>query len=241
MTEKRRLRNVLKPTNRSARRGREALLTLDARIKPDFKRAVILGIAALVGLAVGDRLGGVNRDGRMRFVILGLIVGFTVFGAGAVRSAGREVFRVSSLRSGPGTASALRMVLSVVGYGLVLLGVLQLANVNLASLLVGGAVTGVVLGIAAQQTLGSFFAGLVLMFARPYVPGQRVVVHSGALGGPFEGTIIDAGLLYTTIVTDEGPVNLPNAGLLASAVGPAPERTHDADQPALIGTDPENW
>ena len=46
----------------------------------------------------------------------------------------------------------------------------------------GGAITGVVVGIAAQQTLGNFFAGLVLLFARPYVPGQRVPVTSGAMG-----------------------------------------------------------
>jgi len=73
---------------------------------------------------------------------------------------------------------------------LVLLGILQLLNVNLSSLLVGGAVTGVVVGIAAQQSLGNFFAGLVLMFARPYIPGQRVIVRSGGMGGPFEGEIV---------------------------------------------------
>ena len=54
------------------------------------------------------------------------------------------------------------------------LGLLALLQVNLGALLVGGAVTAIVLGIAAQQTLGNFFAGLVLLFARPYLPGQRV-------------------------------------------------------------------
>jgi small conductance mechanosensitive channel len=215
---------------------------LDARIKPDFKRAVVLGLAAIICLAAGDHLGGIDRPGRLRLLVLGLILGFAVLATVAVRSAGREVFRITAVRSGPSTASALRLVLSVLGYLLILLGVLQLANVNLGSLLVGGAVTGVVVGIAAQQSLGNFFAGLVLMFARPYIPGQRVIVHSGAMGGPFEGTIIDAGLLYTIIDTDEGPVNLPNAGLLASAVGPAPEREDEnTDQATLTGSDPEQW
>jgi small conductance mechanosensitive channel len=208
--------------------GREALLTLEARIKPDFKKALGAGTLAVICLVAGDQLGGVHRSGHVRLLTIGLTIGFAVFGAGAVRSAGREAFRISESRGGPSTASALRLIISVVGYGIVLLGLLQLVNVNLGSLLVGGAVTGVVVGIAAQQSLGNFFAGLVLMFARPYVPGQRVIVRSGAMGGPFEGTIVDAGPLYTTIVTEEGPINLPNAGLLAAAVGPAPDPAVDA-------------
>jgi len=101
--------------------------------------------------------------------------------------------------------------------------VLTLLRVNLGNLLVGGAITGVVVGIAAQQTLGNFFAGLVLLFARPYVPGHRVKISSGAMGGPFEGVITGSGLMYTTIDTPDGLISMPNAGLLAAAIGPAPE------------------
>lgn len=92
-------------------------------------------------------------------------------------------------------------------------------------LLVGGAVTGIILGIAAQQSLGNVFAGIVLLFARPYIPGERIRVRSGSLGGPLDGTVTSVGLLYTTLETDEGAVNIPNGGLLAAAVGPLPERT----------------
>ena len=53
----------------------------------------------------------------------------------------------------------------------IVLGTLQLLDVDLRTLLLGGAITGVVVGIAAQQPLSNFFAGLVLLFARPYVPG----------------------------------------------------------------------
>jgi small conductance mechanosensitive channel len=203
---------------------KDALLSLDAKIKPDFKKAVGYAFVAITCLIVGDQLGGIKQHDHLLLVAIGVALGFLVFGTLAVRSAARETFRITAARSGPATGSALRLVLSVIGYGLVGLGCLQLANVNLQSLLVGGAVTGVIIGIAAQQSLGNFFAGLVLMFARPYIPGQRVVIRSGAMGGPFEGTIVEAGLAYTTLVTEDGPINLPNAGLLAAAVGPAPER-----------------
>ena len=80
-----------------------------------------------------------------------------------------------------------------------------------------------VIGIAAQQTLGNFFAGLVLLFARPYVAGKRVTIRSGAMGGPFEGVIVGADLMYTTIDTADGLIKMPNAGVLGSAIGPTPE------------------
>ncbi|MBN9620214.1 MAG: mechanosensitive ion channel, partial [Actinobacteria bacterium] len=145
----------------------------------------------------------------------------------AVRSAGREIARITAARAGQSAASTLRLLASLVGYALLLFGVLGLTNVNLGGLLVGGAVTGVVLGVAAQQALGNFFTGLVLLFARPYAPGQRIIVRSGALGGPLEGTIVDAGLIFTTLLTAEGPLHLPNAGLLGSAIGPAPPAAAD--------------
>ena len=53
---------------------------------------------------------------------------------------------------------------------------------------------------------------------------------SGALNGPHVGVIVSAGLLYTVLDTDSGPLNIPNSSLLASAVGPAP-----AGSPALDG------
>ena len=213
--------------------GRGALSTLDARIKPDFRKAVGAGLLAMVCLGSGDSLGGIGRSDRLRFVVIGLTLAFAVLGAGSVRLAGREAFRVTAQRNGPAAASALRLIVSVAGYSLIMLGVLQLANVSLGSLLVGGAVTGVVLGIAAQQSLGNFFAGLVLMVSRPFLPGQRVIVRSGAMGGPLEGTVLDAGLLYTTIDTAGGTVNMPNSALLAAAVGPAPDRTPQPEQPGL--------
>ncbi len=43
------------------------------------------------------------------------------------------------------------------------------------------------------------------------------------MGGPLEGVITGSGLMYTTIDTPDGLISMPNAGLLAAAIGPAPE------------------
>lgn len=225
-----------------------AVRSLDARVKPDLKRAVPAVFVMLVSLIFGERLGGLERTAAAKFdvfgkrltvssghvliFVVGLAVVFAVAGAVATRSIARELARVSEARGGIAAASAIRLICLIVGYGVVGLGILTLLRLNLGNLVVGGAVTGVIIGIAAQQTLGNFFAGLVLLFARPYAPGQRVTVRSGAMGGPFEGTIVDAGLMYTTIRTNDGTVSMPNAGLLAAAIGPSTEPDQRATTPS---------
>ena len=215
----------------------DALRAIDARARPNLKRAIPALLIGLVSFGFGDQLGGIpgTRDttfelfgrslslskGQVSVLVLGLSVVFVVAGVIATRSVAGELSRVSEAHGGVSAASAVRLICMIVGYGVVGLAVLGLFRVNLANLLVGGAVTGVVVGIAAQQTLGNVFAGLVLLFARPYVPGQRVKIRSGAMGGPFDGVILGAGLMYTTIDTDEGVVSMPNSGLLAAAIGPS--------------------
>jgi small-conductance mechanosensitive channel len=100
------------------------------------------------------------------------------------------------------------------------------------NLLVGGAVIGMILGIAAQQSLSNVFADLVLLFARPYIPGEEIRIRSGALGGTLDGTVTSVGLLYTTLSTQDGVLNIPNGGLLAAAVGPLPHDKEPSAQPA---------
>src|SRR5207253_8763656 len=123
----------------------------------------------------------------------------------------------------------LRLVVLLGGYLIAAISVCDLVGLELRQLLVGGAITGIILGLAAQPVLGNLFAGLVLLFAQAYVPGQRVRVMSGAINGPHVGVVISAGLLYTVLETPDGPLNIPNSSLLASAVGPSPGLPEPAD------------
>ena len=217
--------------------ARGALRAISRRTRPDLKRAIPAAVVSLLSYLLGQKLGGLGRRGPLDVQAFGLDVQisagyatalvvvltaiFVITGVVATRSVAREIGRFSEYYGGPAAATPVRLVCQLLGLGLIGLGLLSLLQVDLAALLVGGAVTGVIVGIAAQQTLGNFFAGLVLMFARPYVPGQRVKIHSGALGGPFEGVIVGAGLAYTWIETADGVVSLPNSGVLGSAIGPA--------------------
>ena len=68
--------------------------------------------------------------------------------------------------------------------------------------------------------MSNLFAGLLFLITRPVAVGHSVRVHSGALGGPLEGTITDTdiGLIYTTLHSDPDTVLIPNAAPLNSAL-----------------------
>jgi small conductance mechanosensitive channel len=97
------------------------------------------------------------------------------------------------------------------------------AGLNPQTLAVGGAFTAVVIGLAAQQTLGNLIAGMVLLSARPFRVGERVRLQAGAIAGQIEGVVSSLGLLYTTFAQGEDRVMVPNSVVLNSAVVPLRE------------------
>lgn len=210
-------------------------------VRPDLRRAVACGVGSIVAASLGSALG--NPHGRSTHVKITALVCAAVFAALAVlatRFAAGEMSRVTTARAGAAASAAVRLTILLTGYLLTLLVTLGLLAVPLGHLLVGGALTGVLLGIAAQQALGNVFAGLVLLLNRPFTIGDRIRIRSGALGGEFDGTVTAMGLTYVGIETDIGPLQVPNASMLAAAVGPwSPEQADPSDpaDPAIGSTD----
>jgi small-conductance mechanosensitive channel len=139
------------------------------------------------------------------------------------------------LEPGIGSAHA-----AVVRYAIVLAGgvtslliTLELLKVPVGNLILGGAFTAVLIGIAAQQTLGNLFAGIVLLVARPFAVGDSVRMRAGALSGEIEGTVTDIGITYVRLDTDQGTLNVPNSQVLAAAVGPVRQPGGTGPVPAV--------
>lgn len=206
--------------------------------RPHFVRAALLALLAITGLVVASTVGqlhdetfqGVVTDEatvRDKAFVFGGAALLFLAGLGAVRSLGSGVKKLAPEGETEGRAASLAFVISLIGYGIILLTTLGIFEVNLQGLLLGGALTGVVFGIAAQQTLGNFFAGIVLLAVRPFTIGEYVYMKSGALGGEYEGTVEDMSLFYVDLLTANGPVKLPNAGVLAAAIGPGCKKPAD--------------
>ena len=196
-------------------------VALDIAKRPDFRKAIVYGAGAVVALGVGSALGDIHgRPLHQKLLALCAALAFCVLSVLSVRSLARTLFGIVSLRAGRSGATAVRLVVSFIGYDVVVFVTLGLLAVPVQHLLLGGALTGVVVGIAAQQSLGNVFAGLVLLVARPFSVGDHIRVRAGALGGEFEGTVRAMDLTYVTVDTDGGPLQVPNSGILAAAVGP---------------------
>ncbi|MFC7080137.1 mechanosensitive ion channel family protein [Halorussus caseinilyticus] len=83
--------------------------------------------------------------------------------------------------------------------------ILGMWDVNLSGLLVGAGFLGIVVGMAARQTLGALLAGFVLMFSRPFEIGDWVEVDDE------EGIVTDISIVNTRIQTFAGEyVMIPN-------------------------------
>jgi small-conductance mechanosensitive channel len=102
---------------------------------------------------------------------------------------------------------------------------LRIANLDPATLALGGAFTAVVVGLAAQQTLGNLIAGMLLVSARPFRVGERVRMQGGGLAGSIEGVVSSVGLLYTILTSGEDPIMVPNSVVMNIAVAPLREPT----------------
>lgn len=192
-----------------------------------LRRAVFASLLALAALIVSYHYGGFlgtekHADLRQSLAISSAVV-FMASAVVAVRSATDDVVGLIHMpgRLGDARASTLRLVCLLAGYTVVILCALALVHVPVQRLLLGGVFTGVILGIAAQQALANLFAGIMLLFARPFTIGDELTIRSGALGGPVIGRVTGMTLTYVTVVTSAGPVLLPNSAVLAAAVGPA--------------------
>jgi small-conductance mechanosensitive channel len=108
---------------------------------------------------------------------------FVVLGLAAAIGLSARVQSTSQSLIGQAHAGVLRYALALIGVFVVLTFSLAIAKIDVKELLVSGAVLGVILGIAAQQSLANLFAGLVLLFAHPFRVGSRVRFRAGALGG----------------------------------------------------------
>lgn len=151
------------------------------------------------------------------------VAALVVLGWGLARSLGRGIAPVLFRRMDPGTAGTVGFVIRLLTIGLVVIVALRIAGLRADALLVGGAFTAVVFGLAAQQTIGNFFAGIVLQGTRPFRVGERVRLTGGAMAGSVEGTVSSLGLFYTNFVNGADRMMIPNSVLLTLAVVPLRE------------------
>lgn len=164
-----------------------------------------------------------THTGLVTAVQIATVLALLALGWAIARDIGRIAGPTFFRRMDPGTAGTVGFLVRLVTVGIVVLVVLGVAGVSASSIVAGSAFTAVILGLAAQQTLGNLFAGMVLLSARPFRVGERVRLQAGAVGGQLEGVVSSLGLLYTTLARGEDRIMVPNNVVLSAAVLPLRE------------------
>jgi small-conductance mechanosensitive channel len=139
------------------------------------------------------------------------------------RDVGRMIGPSMTSRLDVSTAGTVGFLIRLVLLGLTLLIALRIAGLEARSLAVGGAFTAVIVGLAAQSTLGNVLSGLMLISARPFGVGERVRLQAGGLAGQIEGTATGFGLLYVTFARGDDTILVPNNAVMQAAIVPLRE------------------
>lgn len=145
------------------------------------------------------------------------------FGWGFAAAFGRTITPFVLRRLDPGTAGTVAFAIRLLSILVIAAIALAIAGVRPETILVGGALTVVVLGLAAQQTLGNVFAGVVLQGAGPYRVGNRVRLSGGQVTDTIEGTISSLGLFYLSLARRGERMMIPNSAVLGATVVPLNE------------------
>ncbi|WP_267639519.1 mechanosensitive ion channel family protein [Haloarchaeobius amylolyticus] len=154
-------------------------------------------VAAMRGLPI-------NQDDGPRIAI-SAVVALTVHLVSRVTKRILEEFLASTKALSDHQRQLTYRITQVVLWTIGLIVILGIWSVQLTGLLVGAGFAGIVVGMAARQTLGAVLAGFVLMIARPFEIGDWVEI------GDSEGIVTDISIFNTAIQTFDGEyVMIPN-------------------------------
>jgi small-conductance mechanosensitive channel len=201
-------------------------------------------IALLLAIAAGVISHQAHRDSSHRlfgvthlteeFIAAGTAVAFGAFGSMATYGLAGQSRQLLEPKAGTSHAGVVRYIILIIGAFTTLVITLVLFDIPVGQLVLGGALTSVFVGIAAQQALGNVFAGLVLMFARPFRVGDQIQLRAGALGGTIDGTVTDIGITYVRLNTGGSVMSVPNSQVLNAVVGPVPLAEEEQPVPQVV-------
>jgi small-conductance mechanosensitive channel len=207
-------------------------------------RAVGATVLALAGLVVAGNLGALDRGnlgGRDSVLAVAGSAVLLVAGSIAVRWYGRAIRVAMTPHTGENRAAGAALLARAVGYVLVVVATLGALDVHVENLLLSGAVTGIIIGIAAQQVLANFFAGIVLLVVRPFAVGEELQLRAGTLGAEYDGMVVDMSAFYVTLDTERGRVAIPNSSVLAAAIGPGTRPAKETEPDTGASEDPPGF
>lgn len=188
-------------------------------LKTEWILGISGGVLAAAAVGLGRNFGKIQHSSlHQKLYGWAAAVALVITGAFAIIHLSRAIGRTVARQSNIGAGASIRLVTTGVGYIILIFSLLSVLGVSLDHLLIGAGVAGIILGVAAQQSLGNVFAAVVMLFARPFVVGDRIRIRSGVTG-VIDVRVLGIGLTYVTVMTDDGILKVPNSILLGAGIG----------------------
>ena len=212
-------------------------LKVDEGLRREWVLGSSAGTIVFIALGVGKAFGRVSNSSiHAKVVAWSAALIILVAGAYAIRHLANALGRHLTRRSNLGAGATLGLVVTGVGYVILLFTLFGVLGVSAQHLLIGAGLAGVILGIAAQQSLGNIFAAVVLLVARPFVVGENIRIRSGVVG-VLDVKVLGIGVTYVTVRTEDGTLKIPNSVVLASGIG-RPKPSGKPQSPVVPPTSP---
>ncbi|MGC2174310.1 MAG: mechanosensitive ion channel family protein [Acidimicrobiales bacterium] len=194
-------------------------LEMKHTLKTEWILGIGGGVVTMAALGLGRAFGKVSRSSiHEKLIVWAAAVVLVVAGAFAIIHLSRAIGRTVARGTTIGTGASVRLITTGVGYLILIFALLTVLGVSLDHLLIGAGVAGIILGVAAQQSLGNVFAAIVMLVARPFVVGDMIRIRSGVTG-VLDVRVLGIGLTYVTVDTDDGILRVPNSLMLAAGIG----------------------
>lgn len=149
--------------------------------------------------------------GLMPYIQAGVIL---LVGYKLVEFIGELVYKNAAKTLELDKATAMRTLVRIVGYAILLSILASVFKVGLEAALTIGSFSGIVMGFASQTILSNALAGLLLALTRPFKVGDEVTVLGQS------GIVKDIKLMYTVLETQggENEILIPNNTLVNAII-----------------------
>lgn len=143
-----------------------------------------------------------------------------LFGILSVELLVRSVPRYLRSRNAQSAAFVLRVVIRTASYAILTVSIVSMLASSPALAIGVGSVTGLIIGLSAQATVGNAVAGTVIAIARPFRIGDEITIMG------ITGRVVEIAVMHTILENRERRILVPSTTLMTQII----QRTKPASE-----------
>lgn len=176
------------------------------------KKIIILGIILTISLVISTLL--LKPLIPTEYLVYFQVIQVAIVGYFIVDVISDTAYNiVTAAKQSNQSAKSIRSIIRILSAIVIVAILVSYVSQNPAIAASIGAVTGIVIGFAAQNLIGNMIAGMYLAITRPFIIGDKITIFGNT------GTVTDIGLLYCVLLMKDGDIiRAPSSLLLTTSI-----------------------